>query len=77
MPACEKCWADAAQAVAERGGSQVDHYHQLIRDRGPGGCTPREQCGEMHLLLQFMDGSTHCRCGEKWVDRWRSHEEGE
>ena len=43
---CEKCWADAAMAAHHRGGSQVDHYDRLLKERADNPCSPREQAGE-------------------------------
>lgn len=31
-------------------------------------CTPEQQCGEMHLVMDWKDGSRRCRCG-KVVER--------
>lgn len=46
MSACEKCWADAFARARALGGSQVDHYHQLLKEREMKPCTPEEQRGE-------------------------------
>ena len=45
MPACEKCWSDAYLRARLRGGSQVDHYHVLLREREATPCTPEQQRG--------------------------------
>lgn len=39
MTACEKCWADAALRVALLGGSQVQHYQDLLRERANHPCS--------------------------------------
>lgn len=33
MAACEKCWRDASLRVMLLGGSVVDHYNDLLRER--------------------------------------------
>lgn len=62
MPACEKCWADAARYSYESGRDRVDIYRDLVEERD---CTPEEQCGDMHLVLSWKDGRPdQCRCGK-------------
>lgn len=41
MSACETCWADAYVEARLKGGSQVDHYHRLLRERAENPC-PKE-----------------------------------
>lgn len=45
MAACEKCWRDAALQVMLSGGSQVERYQQLLKERENNPCTPEEQQG--------------------------------
>ena len=46
MPMCEKCWRDAGQRAMLLGGSQVEHYHEILGSRRDKPCTPEEQRGE-------------------------------
>ena len=46
MAACEKCWAEASAAAIHLGGSVVDHYHRLLKERNDSPCTPEEQMGD-------------------------------
>lgn len=46
MAACEKCWRDATERAALRGGSVIHHYDALIKERNAKPCTPEEQRGE-------------------------------
>lgn len=48
MSACEKCWSDAFVISRTLGGSQVDEYRKLIKQREENGhiCTPGEQLGD-------------------------------
>jgi len=43
--ACEKCWADAYLRMRELGGSQADHYHDLLNERENNPCSTAEQNG--------------------------------
>lgn len=61
MPACEKCWHEAGIRAAVGVRDKVDIYRELVESRD---CTPEEQCGEMHLVLDWKDGSKKCRCGK-------------
>lgn len=61
MAMCERCWADAKAAQRLRGVDQFDEYRRLVAERE---CSPEQQCGEMHLLLDYTDGSRRCRCGK-------------
>jgi len=65
MAACEKCWADAFRRAYGSGRCQTDEYQELIEERKDNPCTPEEQCGEMHLVLEYKDGRKQCRCGKK------------
>lgn len=67
MAACERCWAEFSRR--QFGESHVT-YDQVCREReeSHGLCTPEEQCGEMHLVLDWKDGGRRCRCG-KVVER--------
>lgn len=57
MATCEKCWRDA--------GGDPDDYKELLRQRKDNPCSLKEQCGERHLVLDYIDGSKHCRCGQE------------
>ena len=72
MPGCEKCWHDAHVIADAIGGSVADEYARLINQRREAPCTPEEQCGEMHLLLDWMDRPRQCLCGKRVedVDDW-------
>ncbi len=59
MAACEKCWADAHPRTLGDGRSQVEHYWEILKKRKDKPCTPEEQCGELHIVI---DGK--CRCGK-------------
>jgi len=43
MAACEKCWSDAFVRMMRLGGSQTDHYGQLIKEREGNPCSEVEQ----------------------------------
>jgi len=63
MPACERCWS-----IYSRRSMFNDDltYGEVVVDeekRNGGPCSPEEQCGDMHLVLDFKDGSRRCRCG--------------
>ena len=53
MTACEKCLADSRD---------VEDYRRLLEERKDNPCTPEEQCGEMHSMIEWKDGSRHCAC---------------
>ncbi len=55
MAACERCWNDAKM----RGLT----YAFVVEERNESGevCTPKDQCGELHVLC--VDNDTKCRCG--------------
>lgn len=57
MAACEKCWAEYSFRVMC--GERVE-YQDVLREREAAGkgCTPAEQCGDLHVTI---DG--RCRCG--------------
>lgn len=39
MPACEKCWYDAGlRAMTDRSKRQVEHYHDLLKEREDNPC---------------------------------------
>jgi hypothetical protein len=42
------------------------NYSDVVAEVERSGrvCTPREQCGEMHLVLDWKDGGRRCRCGD-------------
>jgi len=61
MATCEKCWGDAYMKSIGSGIGQTEEYHKLIKENS---CTPKEQCGEMHLVLEFKNGEEKCRCGK-------------
>ena len=48
MASCEACWGDAYTRSICLGGSQVDHYHDILqeRDEAKTVCSPREQAGQ-------------------------------
>lgn len=43
---CEKCWGDAYVRSTLLGGSQADHYHQLLEERKDIPCSEVEQKGQ-------------------------------
>jgi hypothetical protein len=47
--ACEKCWGDAYLRMLYRGGSQADHYRDLLEERKDNPCTQEEQDGTDEL----------------------------
>lgn len=61
---CEKCWSDAGTREMLLGGNKADHYRDLMKERADNPCTPEEQCGEMHVVLGWKDGTRHCVCGK-------------
>ena len=64
MAGCEKCWHDAGIRQMLLGGTKVAHYHDLLKSRMDSPCTPKEQCGELHLILEWLDKPPQCRCGK-------------
>jgi len=63
MPVCERCWAIYSRREAI--GYNVTYAQVVAEEEAQRGvCTPAEQCGDMHLVLDFKDGSRRCRCGE-------------
>jgi len=63
MAACERCWS-----IYSRRAAWDDDltYSEVVaeEERRRGVCSPEEQCGDMHLVLDLKDGSRRCRCGE-------------
>ena len=45
MPACEKCWADAARIAFRTDRSQTDCYMELLEERKDHPCSEEEQKG--------------------------------
>ena len=50
MPCCEKCWGEAYTRMLLWGGSQTDHYQDLLLERKDNHCTEAEQKGETNDL---------------------------
>lgn len=64
MTACERCWSDYRMRSLFEPNltySEVVAQNEAAR----GACSPAEQCGEMHLILEWKDGGRRCRCGER------------
>lgn len=40
---CEKCWCDAYIRMMTRGGSQAEHYAELLRERADNPCALAQQ----------------------------------
>lgn len=59
MAACERCWAE----YRRRRLCDDPHitYSEVVaeRERTHGGCSPEEQCGEIHCVV-----GASCRCGK-------------
>ena len=69
MAGCERCWAEAGRRMmAEPGLSKTEHYHDILsgRDKSGKSCTPAEQCGEAHVVLDNWadDRTPQCTCGK-------------
>lgn len=47
MAACEKCWRDANERVMHLGGSVVDRYNELLKERESNPCTPEQRRGAL------------------------------
>ena len=63
---CEKCWRDAnARHFCTQSESVTFEYHRFLKEREDNPCTPEEQCGELHSLIHYADGTIHCACGIK------------
>ena len=64
MASCEKCWSDAGFLAFNSNVDQATIYRSLVEERAKEGhvCTPAEQCGEMHLVLEWQDSEPMCRC---------------
>jgi len=61
--ACEKCWSDAGRISMFTGSSKTEEYEILLEARRDDPCSPEEQCGEMHVVYSWKDGTQHCVCG--------------
>lgn len=46
MASCEKCWDDAGMIAYGEGGSKVEIYHRLLKERKERPCSPKEQAGQ-------------------------------
>jgi acetyl esterase/lipase len=55
--ACEKCWSDASMLAFLSNGVTPVEYDKLLERRHGKPCTPEEQCGELHLILDWKDGT--------------------
>ena len=63
MAACERCWS--LFRMREMHDPDLT-YHDVVREeeaRNGGPCSPAQQCGQMHLVLNWKDGGRRCRCG--------------
>lgn len=54
MAACEKCWADAYTRMVADGGSQVRHYHDILRERRGNPCSIEEQTAHTGVDLDAI-----------------------
>lgn len=65
MPVCERCWAE--YQYRQRFEDVSLTYSEVVaqREAEHGACSPEEQCGEMHLVLDWKDGGRRCRCGKR------------
>lgn len=63
MAACERCWAEFSRRSFDRPSLT---YSDVVAQTEESGyvCTPREQCGDLHLVLDMKDGGRRCRCGQ-------------
>ena len=64
MPACERCWS---VYTSRQLGGYTGSYQDVVREEeryNGGPCSMEDQCGEMHLVLDWKDGSKRCRCGK-------------
>lgn len=63
MPACERCWSEYRWRQWEE---RDLTYSQVVAEREQryGACSPEQQCGEMHPVLDWKDGGRRCRCGK-------------
>jgi len=43
---CQKCWDDAHLRMINRGGTQTQHYCQLLTERKLHPCNKEEQVGK-------------------------------
>jgi hypothetical protein len=57
---CEKCWQDAAERVMLLGGSQVERYRELLKEREENPCPP-SATAEWPTALDEELGSAHKR----------------
>jgi hypothetical protein len=67
MTACERCWAEYRKRQAL--GEYDLVYSEVVSERDArGGCSPEEQCGDVHLLCVKIAESPpriRCRCGKR------------
>ena len=64
MPGCEKCWHDAGMRSFLEGRQKIEVYYELLDERADHPCTPEEQCGDLHVVFDWNDGTSHCMCGK-------------
>lgn len=66
MAACERCWREYQFRLLM--GCKTT-YSAIVAERDrTGGCTPEEQCGELHLVCVKDERGPRCRCGLKRAD---------
>lgn len=64
MPACEACWAEfSRRQLFEPDLRYQDVVHEA-EERNGGPCSMDDQCGDVHLVLDWEDGGKRCRCGK-------------
>jgi len=72
MPACEKCWGDAYRRERDLGGSQAEHYHNLLAERQDNPCSVAEQIfGRNCVMLDVADIKEKTRDINRAIDVYR------
>lgn len=64
MAVCEKCWTDARQRVLTHGGAQIDHYHELLKERKDNPCSSREQESSTHDNPELLQQGDDYQCSD-------------
>ena len=74
MSACEKCWSDAYVRAQLEGGTQVEHYKDLLAERKDTPCSPEDQSGEGSRIIDLMAALKASLSGET-ADKQDSHDD--
>ena len=65
MSTCDKCWDDALSRTTTQGGTVVEHYFDLLKERRDDPCPDKEQ--HRHDYIRFRQQG-HDKQNERMVD---------